>query len=119
MERPVCVICMREAQNELGVGAGRLSPPWRRAFPDLVGFVSEQMAAQPWNSVNFMVAHDGFTLKDLYSCNSSNNSQACPFGPSDGGSYQQHSWDQGGAASDQRRAARTGLAFLMPPAEPR
>jgi len=29
----------------------------------------------PWNSINFMVSHDGFTLKDLYSCNSKNNNQ--------------------------------------------
>jgi glycogen operon protein len=60
-----------------------------------------------------MVAHDGFTLKDLYSCNSPNNSQPWPFGPSDGGSTSNNSWDQGGAPADQRRAARTGLAFLM------
>ena len=31
-----------------------------------------------------MVAHDGFTLKDLYSCNGTNNNQPWPFGPSDG-----------------------------------
>ena len=67
----------------------------------------------PWNSVNFIVAHDGFTLNDLYSCNDRNNGQPWPFGPSDGGSDNNYSWDQGGAAADQRRAARTGLAFLM------
>jgi len=60
-----------------------------------------------------MVAHDGFTLKDLYSCNGSNNSQAWPYGPSDGGSTNNISWDQGGGASDQRAAARVGLAFMM------
>lgn len=68
---------------------------------------------QPWNSVNFIVAHDGFTLKDLYACNSKNNGQAWPWGPSDGGDDNNNSWDQGGVAQDQRKAARNGMAFLM------
>ena len=70
-------------------------------------------AASPWHSVNFMVAHDGFTLKDLYACNSKNNNQPWPYGPSDGGSDDNISWDQGGVAADQRKAARNGHAFLM------
>jgi hypothetical protein len=60
-----------------------------------------------------MTAHDGFTLKDLYSCNSKNNSQAWPYGPSDGGEDNNNSWDQGGIAADQRKAARNGLALMM------
>ena len=67
----------------------------------------------PWNSINFLVAHDGFTLKDVYSCNTKNNAQSWPFGPSDGGEDNNNSWDQGGIAADERRAARNGLAFLM------
>lgn len=71
---------------------------------------------QPWNSINYMDSHDGMTLKDLYSCNGPNNGQGYPFGPSDGGS-DDVSWDQGnpatGQAAAQRRAARTGLAFVM------
>ena len=48
-------------------GRRRPSPParWRRASParrDLYG----DDGRKPWNSVNFMVAHDGFTLNDLY-----------------------------------------------------
>ena len=70
-------------------------------------------AARPWNSINFMVAHDGFTLGDLYSCNGKNNNQAWPYGPSDGGTDNNNSWDQGGVAADQRQAARNGFAFLM------
>ncbi|WNG22793.1 glycogen-debranching protein [Cystobacter fuscus] len=68
---------------------------------------------KPAHSINFLVAHDGFTLKDLYSCNSKNNSQAWPYGPSDGGEDNNVSWDQGGAGAEQRRAARNGLALLM------
>lgn len=69
----------------------------------------------PWNSVNFMVSHDGFTLKDLYSCNSKNNNQPWPFGASDGGESNNHSWDQGwyNQAQEQRKAARNGFALLM------
>jgi len=68
---------------------------------------------KPWNSVNFMVAHDGFTLRDLYAYNSKQNSQPWPYGPSDGGDDNNMSWDQAGIAADQRKAARTGLGFLM------
>jgi glycogen operon protein len=70
---------------------------------------------KPWNSVNFIVAHDGFTLKDLYSCNGPNNNQPWPWGTSDGGESDNHSWDQGwyNQAQEQRKAARNGLALLM------
>jgi glycogen operon protein len=102
---------LREAQNELGVIPVSIATLATRfsGSADLY----QNNGRSPWNSVNFMVAHDGFTLKDLYSCNGPNNNQSWPFGPSDGGSTSNYSWDQGGAAADQRRAARTGLAFLM------
>jgi isoamylase len=102
---------LRKAQNELGVSpvtTGELATRFAGSS-DLYG----DDGRQPWNSVNFMVAHDGFTLKDLYSYNTKQNSQAWPNGPSDGGEDNNNSWDQGGAAGDQRRAVRTGFAFLM------
>ena len=68
---------------------------------------------KPWHSVNFMVAHDGFTLNDLYAYNSKQNNQPWPYGPSDGGDDNNNSWDQGGVVADQRKAARTGLAFML------
>jgi isoamylase len=67
---------------------------------------------RPWHSINFMVAHDGLTLADLYRCNGKNNSQPWPYGPSDGGSDNNNAWDQGAIAADQRKAARNGIAFL-------
>ena len=102
---------LREAQNDLGVVPVSVATLATRfsGSSDLY----QNNGRYPWNSVNFMVAHDGFTLKDLYSCNGPNNGQPWPFGPSDGGSTSNDSWDQGGAAPDERRAARTGLAFLM------
>ena len=67
----------------------------------------------PWASINYLVSHDGFTLRDLYACNGSNNGQAWPYGPSDGGSQNNLSWDHGGDAAAQRQAARTGLALAL------
>jgi isoamylase len=47
----------------------------------------------PQRSINFVDAHDGFTLADLVSYNVKSNGGAWPFGPSDGGSDSNDSWD--------------------------
>lgn len=102
---------MRKKQNQLGVEVvttGTLASRFAGSS-DLYG----DDGRKPWNSVNFMVAHDGFTLNDLYAYNSKQNNQAWPYGPSDGGDDNNHSWNQGGIVVDQRRAARTGTAFMM------
>lgn len=102
---------LRKAQNKLGVDVvttGELATRFAGSS-DLYG----DDGRKPWHSVNFMVAHDGFTLRDLYSYNSKVNNQAWPYGPSDGGEDNNNSWDQGGDAYAQRRANRTGLAFMM------
>ena len=102
---------LRQAQNELGVVTvltGELATRFSGSSDLYQG-----NGRQPWNSVNFMVAHDGFTLRDLYLYNAKNNNQPWPFGPSDGGDDSNNSWDQAGVSADQRKAARTGFAFLM------
>jgi glycogen operon protein len=102
---------LRKDQNQLGaavVTPGDLATRFAGSS-DLFG----DDGRRPWNSINFMVAHDGFTLRDLYGCNQKNNAQPWPYGPSDGGEDNNLSWDQGGVAADQRRAARNGLAFLL------
>ena len=102
---------LRKKQNQLGVEVvttGTLASRFAGSS-DLYG----DDGRQPWNSVNFMVAHDGFTLNDLYVYNSKQNNQAWPYGPSDGGDDNNHSWNQGGVVIDQRKAARTGMAFMM------
>ena len=104
---------IRKDQNQMGSESVKLG--------DLANFLTGSAALyqddgrQPWNSVNFVVAHDGFTLKDLYSCNSKNNNQPWPYGTSDGGESSNHSWDQGwtNQAQNQRKAARNGIALLM------
>ncbi|GLQ45121.1 glycogen operon protein GlgX homolog [Dyella lipolytica] len=107
---------LRQAQNELG----NMTISIGQDANDFSGSSNFFQASgrSPWNSTNFIDIHDGLTLNDVYSCNGSNNSQAWPYGPSDGGISNNYSWDQGvsagtGSAYDQRRAARTGLAFVM------
>jgi glycogen operon protein len=102
---------LRQAQNELGNQTISIA----QTATDFTGSSNLFQASgrAPWNSTNFIDIHDGLTLKDVYGCNGSNNNQAWPYGPSTGGTSTNYSWDQGGAALDQRRAARTGLAFEM------
>lgn len=102
---------LRRSQNQLGmatVTAGQLATVFAGSSN-----LFQDDGRQPWNSVNFLVAHDGFTLKDLYSCNGKNNNQPWPSGPSDGGEDNNISWNQGGGLAEQRQAARTGFALLM------
>ncbi|HEY0139963.1 MAG TPA: isoamylase [Thermoanaerobaculia bacterium] len=101
---------LRKDQNKLGVDAITPSELATR-FAGSSDLYSDD-GRRPWHSINFIVAHDGLTLDDLYGCNGKNNTQAWPYGPSDGGSDDNNSWDQGGVAADQRRAARNGMAFL-------
>jgi glycogen operon protein len=102
---------MRKKQNQLGIETVTMGTLASRfaGSSDLYG----DDGRKPWHSINFMVAHDGFTLNDLYAYNSKQNNQAWPYGPSDGGDDNNHSWDQGGIVVDQRRAARTGMGFMM------
>ncbi|HEY9134121.1 MAG TPA: isoamylase [Dyella sp.] len=107
---------LRQAQNELG----NMTISIGQDANDFSGSANLYQAGgrSPWNSVNFIDVHDGMTLNDVYACNGPSNNQAWPYGPSDGGTSSNYSWDQGmsagtGTALDQRRAARTGLAFVM------
>jgi len=102
---------IRRDQNKLGVDAvtpGQLATRLAGSS-DLYG----DDGRRPYNSVNFIVAHDGFTLHDLYACDAKNNGQPWPYGPSDGGSDDNLSWNQNGVAADQRKAARNATALLM------
>ncbi|MEG3438288.1 isoamylase [Pannus brasiliensis CCIBt3594] len=60
----------------------------------------------PARSINFIVAHDGFTLMDLVSYNTKNNLNPWPFGPSDGGNDSNDSWDSGGNHGLRRQRLR-------------
>jgi glycogen operon protein len=67
----------------------------------------------PHKSVNFITAHDGFTLMDLVSYNDKNNKVPWPFGPSDGGSDSNLSWDSSGDHALRRARLRSMLTVLF------
>jgi glycogen operon protein len=67
----------------------------------------------PQKSVNFITAHDGFTLMDLVSYNARNNDVPWPFGPSDGGADANLSWDSGGDRALRRQRLRNFLTVLF------
>jgi glycogen operon protein len=102
---------IRQDQNRLDVDD--VTPGWLAnritGSPDLFG----DDGRGPSASINYIVSHDGFTLRDLYSCNDKVNDQPWPFGPSDGGHDDNISWDHGGDEARQRQAARNGIALLM------
>lgn len=102
---------IRRSQNKLGVE--RIAPAElaRRltGSPDLF----KDDGRPPSASVNFVVCHDGFTLADLYRYGAKRNNEKWPYGPSDGGSDHNLSWNQGGDPVLQRQAARNGLALTL------
>jgi glycogen operon protein len=67
----------------------------------------------PQHSIDFITAHDGFTLLDLVSYNSKRNQQSWPFGPSDGGASENLSWDCDGDCSIRRQQLRNFWAILL------
>ena len=71
----------------------------------------------PQKSVNFVVAHDGFTLADLCSYggagNALNSTLEWPFGPSDGGNSDNNNLGFGTNQENKRQAARNYIAIQM------
>lgn len=103
----------RASQNKLGIVAvtpGSMATRFAGSN-DLFG----PRGRKPWNSVNYIVCHDGMTLRDLYSFEAPNNNQPFPFGPSPGGrsASDEMCWDHGGDPVQQLQAVRTGLAILL------
>ena len=98
----------RDRLRELAIGDGDA-----RAFADAVNGSYAQFHDQggPQKSVNFITAHDGFTLLDLVSYSQKNNAQQWPFGPSDGGADHNRSWDSGGDRALRRQRMRSLLAI--------
>jgi glycogen operon protein len=104
---------VRRSQNKLGIGGQEVTPA--ELIRNFAGSsdLFQPNGRKPYNGVNYVVAHDGFTLRDLYSYNNKRNDQPFPLGPSSGGSDNNISWDQGGDAKLQRQAARNGLALVL------
>ncbi|AQP45836.1 alpha-amylase family glycosyl hydrolase [Tessaracoccus flavus] len=64
-------------------------------------------------TINFIDAHDGFNMVDLVSYQEKNNDQPFPFGPSDGGSDNNLSWDSGGSQALRRQRVRNFWTMLF------
>lgn len=64
-------------------------------------------------TINFVDAHDGFTMTDLVSYQTKNNEQDWPFGPSDGGSDDNLSWDSYGDQALRRQRVRNLWTVLF------
>ncbi|WP_165072892.1 alpha-amylase family glycosyl hydrolase [Paludisphaera rhizosphaerae] len=106
---------IRQKQNKLGIGGNEVSPAQLITLFAGSSDIFQASGRKPYNGVNYIVAHDGFTLRDLYSFLHKQNNQPFPLGPSAGGADDDRniSWDQGGDPALQRQAARTGLALLL------
>jgi glycogen operon protein len=104
---------IRRSQNKLGIGGQEVTPAELIRHFAGSSDLFQPNGRKPYNGVNYVVAHDGFTLRDLYSYNDKRNNQPFPFGPSPGGSDNNISWDSGGDAKLQRQAARNGLALVL------
>lgn len=100
----------RDAVREYFRGAGNAQEFMEMVNGDYRHF-SDQGGAQ--KSINFITAHDGFTLLDLVSYDGRNNGGAYPFGPSDGGSDNNRSWDSGGDPALRRQRLRNFWTMLF------
>lgn len=67
----------------------------------------------PQRSINFVTAHDGFSLMDLVSFITPDNNQPWPFGPSDGGASDNLAWDSGGHHPLRRTRIRNFMTVLI------
>ncbi len=91
-------------------GAGGLSYA-DAFFGDFNNFADQ---GGPSKTVNFLVAHDGFTLADLVSYNTkTNTARSWPFGPSDGGSDNNDSWGSDGNQSLRRQRFRNMMVWQI------
>ncbi len=107
---------IRQAQNKLGIQGFEVAPGQLTTLFAGSSDLFARNGRKPFNGINYVVVHDGFTLRDLYSFNDALNQQLMfPFGPSSGGgdSNANLSWNQGGDPVAQRQAARTGMALLL------
>jgi len=86
-----------------------------REFADMLNgdFLHFNDRGGPQHSIDFITAHDGFTLLDLVSYNSNRNQQPWPFGPSDGGASENLSWDCGGDVRVRRQQLRNLWTILL------
>ena len=99
---------VRTLENKLNVVATPLS----RLVDEWSGSPSLYASRSPAASINYVVSHDGFTLRDEFACDAPDNTQGWPYGPSSGGATDETQWDSGGDPGDQEQAERVATALL-------
>jgi isoamylase len=103
----------RRSQNKLEIAGQEVAPAELARHFAGSSDLFQANGRKPYHGVNYIVAHDGFTLRDLYTYQDKRNNQPFPLGPSPGGSDNNISWDSGGDPALQRQAARNGLALIL------
>jgi glycogen operon protein len=89
---------LRQFENKLHV----ISTPPHQIANALAGsdqqfwYGSTRKEPHPFNSINYVSSHDGYCLRDLFSCTSL-----------------EYSWDHGGNTEEQRKAVRNVIALLF------
>jgi glycogen operon protein len=89
---------LRQFENKLHV----IPTPPHRIANTLAGsdqqfwYGSTRKEPHPWNSINYISSHDGYTLRDLLSCTALDDS-----------------WDHGGNPEEQRKAVRNVIALQL------
>lgn len=109
---------LRSAENKWGISSptpGDMASALSGSAP-----VFQPNKQGPGQSINYVVSHDGFTLRDLVTYNVKNNSQPFPYGPTDGGDDHNLSWDhvtQGLTAQEieaqREKAMRNFMTLLL------
>jgi len=99
---------VRTLEDKLNVVATPLSS----LVDEWGGSPSLYASRSPASSINYVVSHDGFTLRDEFACSAPDDTQGWPYGPSSGGAADETQWNQGGAAADQQQAERVAVALL-------
>ena len=99
---------VRTLENKLNV----VATPMTSLVDEWSGSPSLYASRAPSASINYVVSHDGFTLRDEFACNAPSDSQAYPYGPSSGGASDETQWDQGGTAANQQQAERVAVALI-------
>jgi glycogen operon protein len=89
---------LRQFENKLHV----ITTPPHRIANALAGsdqqfwYGSGRKEPHPYNSVNYICSHDGYNLRDLFSCTAIDNS-----------------WDHAGSREEQRKAVRNVISLLF------
>ena len=113
---------IRQAQNKLGIQGFEVAPGQLTTLFAGSSDLFARNGRKPFNGINYVVVHDGFTLRDLYSFNDALNQSWCSplVLPGGWGQQRQPLLEPGGrpGRSNDRRRARGWPCSSSRPASP-